>query len=304
MKKTFLFACACAALAVGRAGAEEVVFFQSSTSGSKAWSWSSARVSERADGAVAITESSPTNTAGDAYVTDFFPYVPSGRVLFDVAEVARGDYTLQVLAFRNFVHFQTVTVVNHDSNPGRHEFSMRTLNLPEKTQSVLFKVWVAGADGASVEVRELRYSDEIDSATAILDDRFTDASAWLPEANRVTFFPAAEGPATLALVPPATYGSLASAVGFNIDLANEMLFYVPKAEKGAVGTLQIDVFDKAGVFLEAIDLVKDVPAGHHVASLGAVKWPDGAARFHPKIWISCKDSAGSLSLSRLLIHRR
>ncbi|HEY8241794.1 MAG TPA: hypothetical protein VIH35_10125 [Kiritimatiellia bacterium] len=284
------------------ARAEEIVFFEASKAGYQAWSWNSARVSDKTEGMV-ITESSPTNTAGDAYVSTQFPYIPSGHVVFEVADVAKGDYTLQVLGFRKGTHFMTVTVINHATSPGRHDFHLRTLNMPDDTETILFKVWVAGADAASVVVKELRYANEIDADKVVLDDRFQDAQVWRVDTNQVVFAIAAGKPGKVTVNEGAAFGSVAYDAAFSRDQQEEILLQIPETDKGCVATLQLDVLDEGGAFISAVDVITDVAVGHHVARLDAIKWPEGASSFAPKIWVNGKPGSG-VSFDRLLIYKQ
>jgi hypothetical protein len=291
-----------AAAIAAAARAEDIVYFEASKAGHDAWTWNDARVSEKDDGMV-ITESSPTNSAGDAYISQHFPYIPSGHVLFEVADVTKGDYTLQVLGFKKGTHFMTVTVVNHATSSGRHAFDLRTLNMSDETETIVFKVWVAGADSASITIRELRYASAIDAEKIILDDRFQEPQAWNVDAKLVTLSMPEGLPARVSVNKGAAFGSIAYTSSFSRDQDEEILLHIPETDKGCVVTLQLDALDEGGTFISAVDVLTDISSGYHIAQLNNVKWPAGTSSFSPKIWVNGMPGAGA-SLDRMVIYKR
>jgi hypothetical protein len=289
------------ALTACRAMADEFMLFQSSEAGDKAWAWGQARIKNKEGGVLRITENSPTNDAGDVYVADPFPYLPEGKVTLDVGKVTAGNYTFQVLCYKNGMYFHTAEPISHLKSTNQHAFTLGTLGLPAQTESVVFKIWVSGAEMASIDVNEFTYSDNIDLSRAQLDDHFLDVTPWMNDTGKVAFV-SVDGGARLTVMKGAGFGSVTRTDIFSKQPGQEIIFQVGPAESCTV-TLQLNVMDAAGSFLQAIDVVGNSGTGTHGVVLDKVKWPDGASSFGLKIWISGKDEAVAL-IKRLVVFTR
>lgn len=282
--------------------AEEFVFFDSTRVGDEAWTWGAARIKAREGGVLRITENSPTNDAGEVFVSDPFPYMPGGKVLFDVGKVTAGNYTLQVLCFKAGTYFHTAEPVSHIKSTNQHVFTLGTLGLPEDTESILFKVWVSGADMASIDVNQLKFTDTIDLTAASLDEKFSAVARWTPDEGKVTFVSEEGVGARLTVLRGAGFGSVTMVDAISIQPGQEILFKVGPVDSARV-TLQLNLHDATGEFLEARDVVGNVGSGTYGVRLDGQKWPSAASSIVPKIWVSGNDEASAI-VERLIIFKR
>ena len=289
-------------LTAGQLRAEDLVLFKSSEAGDGAWTWGAARIKGREGGVLRITENSPTNNAGDVIVSDSFPYMPGGKVFFDVGKVTAGNYTLQILCFKGGTYFHTAEPVSHIKSTNQHAFTLGTLGLPADTESIMFKIWVAGAELASIDVHELLFTEHIDLSTADLDEHFKSVERWTADADKVTFVAEEGAGARLTVKKGAGFGAITMVDAISLQPAQEILFKVGLTDSCKV-TLQLNVLDATGEFIEARDVVANVGSGVYGVRLDGQKWPEGTSSIRPKIWISGKDEASAL-VERLVIFRR
>jgi len=282
--------------------AEDLVLFKASEAGDGAWTWGAARIKAKEGGVLRITENSPTNDAGDVLVSDSFPYMPGGKVLFDVGKVTAGNYTLQILCFKGGTYFHTAEPVSHIKSTNQHVFTLGTLGLPADTESIMFKVWVAGAELASIDVNELMFTDHVDLSGADLDDHFKTVERWTPDADKITFVAEEGAGARMTVKMGAGFGAVTMVDAISLQPGQEILFRVGLTDSCRV-TLQLNVLDATGEFIEARDVIANVGSGMYGVRLDGQKWPDGASSIRPKIWISGKDDASAL-VERLIVFKR
>lgn len=286
------------ALCAGMVRGEQVVFFQAARAGAEAWSWGGAKV-KAAGTELRVVEANPEADFGDAFVSDAFPYFSGGEVELSVAAVESGTYTLQVLGFKGDAHRSTADVVKDVGTAGTHRIPLPAQGLAADTQSIMLKLWVGGAEGAAMRIKDLVYRATIPSEGAVVDDRFQDSALWTVEAGRVTATP---GPAGMQfqLAGSHTFGPAAFSRRLPVG-ASEILLHVVSTQ-GPV-TIQLDVFDASGSHLGAIDVLKNVVAGWHRADLGGVTWPTGAATCGIKLWFGGAAGASTV-LDRILLIKR
>ncbi len=286
-----LLACVCVAGAL----AEEMVFFQSSSAGSDAWSWGGAKIKSEVDGLL-ITETNPDGAYGDVFPSDRFPYIPSARITLNVGKVLSGTYTLQALCFKGSVFFKSVDIVKDAKATGDQTFRVAQLGLPPETQSIMFKLWVGNQEGASIKVKELKYALSVLPGGVLVDERFDHPSKWTPEDLVLT--PGA-GPFVMGLAPEKTYGSMSWESPVEKDPLSILLVHVAEARSSVV-TVQLDLLGENGEFIRAVDAVKDVGTGWHGVPLATLDLPAEAAKYKIKIWMSA-GVAGTARLDRLLV---
>src|ERR1041385_6490092 len=138
---------------LAEANAEEVRLFQASKAGEEAWVWGGARVKRKGDKLV-VTLHDKEKGAGDTYVATRFPYLPNGKIELAVSEVLHGDYTLQVLGFRNNAHVDTAEVVAHSTVPAKKSFLLKDAGLTKAVDEIVLKVWVGGANDAAFVIED------------------------------------------------------------------------------------------------------------------------------------------------------
>ncbi len=299
--RRFLLA-AIAIISTGPLQAEDFVLFKASQAGDEAWTWGAARIKAREGGVLRITENSPTNDAGDVVVSDQFPYMPGGKVFFDVGRVTAGNYTLQILCFKGGAYFHTAEPVSHIKSTNQHAFTLGTLGLPADTESIMFKIWVSGAELASIDVNELMFVDNIDLTGADIDEHFETVERWTPDADKIQVVAEDGAGARLTVKAGAGFGSITMVDAVSIQPGQEILFKVGEAKSARV-TLQLNLLDAMGEFIEARDVISNVGPGMHGLRLDGQKWPAGASSIRPKIWISGKDDANAL-IERLVVFKR
>lgn len=287
---------AVAGLAMAARGwGEEIELFRASAAGVEAWSWGGAKV--KAQGAeLRIAEANPDADYGDAYIADRLPYLEGGVVEMDVSAIESGRYTLQILGFKGDAHVYTAEPVKDASRAGSQRVQLPAPGLQADTQSLLLKFWVGG-EGSAVRLRELTYRAPVRSEQAVVDERFRDPAAWQVEADQLAVAAAAPG-LRFQLQGAHAFAPAALARPFELAADRLLLAHVVSAQGGV--TVQVETFDAAGAFAGAVDVLKNIGAGWHAASLGNVAWPSGATRGRVKLWVSGAAGAGA-TLDRLLV---
>jgi hypothetical protein len=277
------------------AGAEEVKLFQAAKAGDEAWVWGSARA-KRKDDKVLVSLHEKDAGAGDTYVATRFPYFPNGKVEFAVSKVLGGDYTLQVLGFRNNAHIDTADLVAHSTAPAAKSFLLKDTGLTNGVDEILLKIWVGGAKDAAVVVDELAYSFPLDGYDVLLDERFQNMESWENESLvlRVT----GEG-AVLSLKTDTTFGSILLGKRFAKQDGAKLLWNIVRVENGDA-TLQFVGFDKDGKYVKSVDGVKNVRGGWYAVSFPMPGWPPEVESFQIKLWVGGEPTAAA-KFGRLLI---
>lgn len=291
----FHFGFACCALAVLTAGADELNFFTATSAGEEAWSWGGAKIRKEAGG-WRVTESDPAADYGDVYVADRFPYFPQGVIKLDVTRVEKGFYTLQLVAFHGDQAIGHVEPIRDWAGTGLKTVELSQLQLPAGTESILIKLWAAGAEGATFVLRELLYSTQLDMESPPLFDRFLDAAAWKSDG-------AVElSKGRVSLAPGSEHGALASAARMPVDPRCDLVFRIAEISNARM-TVQLEFFDAAGQFKGPVDVVESVGAGYHGCRLSRVPIPEGSATFGIKLWFSGGTNSYAV-LDRLIVAPR
>ncbi|HBA83669.1 MAG TPA: hypothetical protein DCZ95_06195 [Verrucomicrobia bacterium] len=277
------------------AGAEELVFFQSSVAGADAWSWGGAKAKQEAD-LLTVVENNPNGGYGDVYPSDVLPYIPGARLEFNVSSVVAGNYTLQILCFRGSVYFKTIDVIKDSKKVGAQVLKMSDLTLPPETQSIMFKLWVANSEGASLKLKELKYSMPLAAGSLSIDERFKNIDAW-----KATDLEAVANDAgiSLAMSPDKTFGCLAWEKTIPADKQSFILIHIAEA-KSSVISVQLETLDGEGQFIMPVDAIKDVGAGWHGAALSMLELSAETTQYQIKLWMA-GGTAAKGRIDRLLI---
>lgn len=244
------------------------------------WSWSDARVRKQ-QATWVITEIHKQDTAGNVFVERRFPVHPDGEIAINVQAVPRGALTFQVLAFAGETPIYTAEPLKNVTRPGRHVLNIRDLGLPSQTQSLLFKLWVSEAEGASAVLDELRYYIPLFPDLLVLDETVGASSAWV--ATDAQWAVSGSG-GHLTLAADKSYGSALFDRWLNRADDQWLLLHAPIVKAGTL-TLQLVAFDEAGAYLESVDVVAAFGRGWHGIPLSQVAWPEGAAQFKVKLWL-------------------
>jgi len=286
MKIWFLTACMMLGALIPGASGEDVLLFQASKAGEEAWVWGSARA-KRKDNKLVVSLHSTENGAGDTFVANRFPYFPDGKVEFTVGEVLRGDYSLQILGFRNNTHVETADFVSHKTEPTKKSVLLKDAGFTNAVDEILFKVWVGGAKDAAFTIDELTYSLPLAGQTVLFDERFQNWDAWQNEslAPRV----AADG-AIIALKPDTTFGSILLRQQFPKQTGLRVLWNITRIDNGDA-TLQFIGFDKDGHYVKSMDGAKNVRGGWYAMPVPMPGWPAEVESFQIKLWVGGQSTA-------------
>lgn len=273
---------------------EELVLFDAQRAPEEAWSWSDAKIQRRSDQLI-VSEINKAGDYGNVFVDTHYPYHPDAVLSVDVRSVLNGSYTIQVLAFQGETHIHTVDPIKNSVSTGSRALPMRDLKLPPETQSVRFKVWVAGAEGAAIALGNLRYSRTIEAEQIVLDEPLKTLTYW--EADG-TIPELVDGGVRVTLEEGAGFGSLLYEPMRTRRDGGQLMIHAPRVHYGTI-TIQLVCFDRDHLYLESVDAIRAVGAGWHGVSLGGVKWPDRTAYYKVKIWLGGEPGAEAV-IGRLL----
>ncbi|MFH0953123.1 MAG: hypothetical protein V1873_02205 [Verrucomicrobiota bacterium] len=300
MRRSLIVAGMLAGLLFGaaRLGAEEMVLFNMKTTGADAWSWGQAQASWDA-GELVVTENNKLKAHGDIFLSDRLPYLPGGEVLMDVGQVLAGSYTLQVLAFQGNSFLLSSDLIHDALKPGPRTATLNTAGLPPFTDGILFKIWVANAEGAAIRIKDFKYFATLDP-TNLIYDRVVEATTPV-ELDRLTWTPVENAGATIALITNESYGSVLFTDPIPKPDTGTLMIQIPSVKRGSL-TVQFAALDGAGQYLSALDVIKRVGAGWRSTQLASLSWPEGTKSFQIKIWLEGVEEA-SATITRLIVLR-
>jgi hypothetical protein len=291
---------ACLALTVLVCGdvawGESLELFKASASGADAWVWGTARIKEK-DGLLAVTEQNDTDSYGDVFVSDRFPFLAGGEVRLDVAQVVKGDYTFQLLGFKGQENVATVDLIKSATQNGQRAFSLAKAGLPEDVDQIGFKVWVGGGEGATTVLKDLVYVFDLEQTAILLDERMTDKKAWQNESLALTTSP--DGRIELGLNPGSTYGSILHLKRLRKDQHLTLLLGLEEVQAGSVSA-QLVVFGADGTYQESLDVIQHAQAGWHGMPLDALLAAELSPAFQIKLWVGGTDATRA-RVSRVMV---
>ena len=275
--------------------AEILELFNARIAPEEAWSWSDARARKRGE-QVVITEINKQGNLGNVYPERRFPYHPEAELLVECRDMPKGAYSVQVMGFAGDVPIETIDLIKESAKGGRHIFRLAERGLNPKTQSVLFKVWVGGVEGATVELDELRYTLALPANDIVFDEQFAAPGRWIPEHASI-----AQGSPglTLSLQAGHAYGNLLLDALLARDDSSWLLIHAPAVSAGTL-TIQVVAFDGQGDYLASVDAIPAVSSGWHGVRLGQLDWPAGAAQFRVKLWLGGSPGA-RVTIARVLL---
>jgi hypothetical protein len=280
-----LTAVMCASLARG----EELVLFSAATAGADVWSWGQAKITQQ-PGGVLVKENNNDGAYGDVYTSDRCAYVPDGVIELNVGRVIAGKFTLQVLAFQGESLITSIDVIKNSTQAGKQTVPLATANLPAQTDGILFKLWVTDEEGASIELKDLRYTMPL-AADRILFARKIDISTpCTTEKASWQALPAGGG--TMTLNSNETYGAVLFGDPIKKTYQGTLMIQTA-AVKGGVLTVQFCALDINGAYLGAVDVMKRVPGGWQKTTLSAVQWPAETDSFQIKVWLEGAEGASA-----------
>jgi hypothetical protein len=281
-----LIALYCAAAVA--ANAEELVLFSAATAGADVWSWGQGQITEQA-GSLLVREKNNDGAYGDVYTSDRCTYVPEAVIELNVGRVLAGKYTLQVLAFQGESLLTSVDVIKNSTQAGKQTIQIGTIGLPAQTDGILFKLWVTDAEGASIELKDLRYTMPL-AADRILFEKKIDAST--PCSTEKASWQASSTGGTMTLNSNETYGAVLFGEPLKKTYQGTLMIHATSV-KGGVLTVQFCALDVNGAYLGAVDVIKRVPGGWQKATLSAVQWPAESASFQIKVWLEGSEGASA-----------
>ena len=275
--------------------AEDLVLFSAASVGADAWGWGAAKIGV-VDGKLKITENNRTDIFGDVYVADKFAYVPDAAVEINVDRVIAGVYTLQVLAFKGDSHVGTFDLVKDCSSAGLQRYKLRSAPLPPDTEMVTFKIWVAGVEGASIVLKDLRYYMPLDPASILSDTVVTTGTVCSTDK---ALWAATEKGGTITLSAGEAYGAVVFPDAIAKPDKGSLILQLPSVVNGSL-TAQIVALNESGSYISSIDAIKRVGPGLRMASLDKLAWPPNTARFQVKVWLEGTEGC-SATIKRVLV---
>ena len=282
----------CATLAT----ADELVLFSAATAGADVWSWGQAKITQQPDGLL-VKENNNNGAYGDVYTSDRCAYVPEGVIELNVGRVIAGKYTLQVLAFQGESLITSVDVIKNSAQAGKQVVQIGTIGLPAQTDGILFKLWVTDEEGASIELKDLRYTMPV-AADGILFDKKIDLSTPC-STEKATWHALSAGGGTMTLNSNETYGAVLFSDPIKKAYQGTLMIHATGV-KGGVLTVQFCALDVNGAYLGSVDVIKRVPGGWQKATLSAVQWPAETDSFQVKVWLEGAEGA-SATISQFVI---
>ena len=285
-----------AAMAVSTAcRAGNLVFFKASEAGEEAWGWDNAKMVKQGTDLI-ITESDPKVSYGNVYVSDRLAYVPDGMLDLKVSQVLLGKFSVQVLAFQGSTPIHTADIVKGAAEPLSKQVPINSIGLPPETETILLKIWISDAEGASILLDDLVYSMPLDTARILLDETFSDSAKWTPD--KTTLAPTHQG-TSLSLQPGESFGSILYTTRFQRSEVDRLILDLAPVKSGVV-TVQLACFDAAGKYTESFDLLKNVNGALYAVQMSLAKWPENSTQFDIKIWLSGQQGTQA-NLRRLLL---
>ena len=273
--------------ALARAG--ELVLFSAATAGADVWSWGQGQITQQA-GSLLVREKNNDGAYGDVYTSDRCAFLPDGVIELNVARVISGKYTLQVLAFQGESLLTSVDVIKNSTQAGKQTIPIGTINLPAQTDGILFKLWVTDEEGASIELKDLRYTMPV-AADRILFQKNIDISTPC-STEKATWQALSAGGGTLTLNSNETYGAVLFGDAIKKAYQGTLMIHAA-AVKGGVLTVQFCALDVNGAYLGSVDVMKRVPGGWQKTTLSAVQWPAETDSFQIKVWLEGSEGASA-----------
>jgi len=284
-----------AILCASLARSEELVLLSAATAGADAWSWGQAQITQQ-DGNLFVREKNNDGMYGDVYTSDRCSYLPEGLLELDVGRVISGKYTLQVLAFQGESLITSIDVIKNSTQAGKQTVRVGTLGLPAQTDGLLFKLWVTDEEGASLELKDLRYTMPFAADQILFDRKIDSATACSTEK---AIWQAAPAGGTITLNTNESYGAVLFEDPIKKAYQGTLMIHATAVKNGVL-TVQFCALDVNGAYLGAVDVMKRVPGGWQKAVLSTVQWPAETDSFQVKVWLEGSEGA-SATISQFVI---
>ena len=271
------------------ARADELVLFSAATAGADVWSWGQGQITQQAD-SLLVRENNKDGAYGDVYTSDRCAYLPDGVIELNVGRVISGKYTLQVLAFQGESLITSIDVIKNSTQAGKQTVPLATINLPAQTDGILFKLWVTDEEGASIELKDLRYTMPFATDRILFDKKIDISTPCSTEKATWRALPAGGG--TMTLNSNETYGAVLFGDPIKKTYQGTLMIHAT-AVKGGVLTVQFCALDVNGAYLGSVDVMKRVPGGWQKTTLSAVQWPTETDSFQVKVWLEGAEGASA-----------
>ena len=271
------------------ARADELVLFSAATAGADVWSWGQGQITQQA-GSLLVREKNNDGAYGDVYTSDRCAYLPEGVIEINVGRVISGKYTLQVLAFQGESLITSIDVIKNSTQAGKQTVPIAAIGLPAQTDGILFKLWVTDEEGASLELKDLRYTLPVAADQILFDKKIDLATPCSTEKATWQALPAGGG--TMTLNSNETYGAVLFSDPIKKTYQGTLMIHTT-AVKGGVLTVQFCALDANGAYLGSVDVMKRVPGGWQKTTLSAVQWPAETDSFQVKVWMEGAEGASA-----------
>ena len=270
------------------ARAEELVFFSAATAGADVWSWGQGQITQQ-EGTLLVREKNNGGSYGDVYTSDRCPYLPEGLLELDVGRVISGKYTLQVLAFQGESLITSIDVIKNSIQAGKQTVHIGAVGLPAQTEGLLFKLWVTDEEGASLELKDLRYTMPFATDRVLLDRKI---GITTPCSTEKATWQALSTGGTITLNTNESYGAALFEEPIKKAYEGTLMIHATAVKNGVL-TVQFCALDVNGAFLSAVDVIKRVPGGWQKATLSTVQWPAETDSFQVKVWLEGSEGASA-----------
>lgn len=277
--------------------AEDIELFRASKMGDAAWVWGGARLKEKG-GQLVIKEHNSDAAYGDVFMADKSPYFKDALVDLNIEDCS-GALTPQAVAFEGDKYLASYDLAAQIAEPGSYTFDFKDSELPAETETILFKFWIGGEEGAYAAIRDLVYRLPITDEDVLIKERFEKKDAW---ETQDTLLGIAVAGAKLSIQPGKPYGAMLYMPLISKEEGTMLLLDAPMVQNGNI-SMQLVAFDDIGEYLRSIDVLKEVGPGMHVVDIDKVSWPPQAEQYRVKLWIGGQPNATAL-LNRLMLIRR
>ena len=196
-------------------------------------------------------------------------------------------------------HIGTIDPVKDATDPGRREIRMADLDVPAECDTILLKLWVGGAEGATTLLNNLTYTVQMSPEDIRNDENFGKAEVWEATDVRLSH---TDDSATVELADGKSFGSALYQPLLPRSDEGRLLVHA-SAVTGGTLTLQIVAFGPEGRYIASVDAIPSFTSGWRGIALNRIAWPEGTTHFRVKLWLGGTGGASAV-LDRLLLLAR
>lgn len=264
--------------------------FQASKMDADIWAWGKAKAS-MANDVLMIREANPEGDAGSVHTADRLPYNKDGIVELEIAAVPSGYYTLQIMAFNKKTFLGEMELVKNSTEIGKQTIDLSKFKVPEGTDEIGFKIWVAGSKKAVTYLKELAYWEKTND-----DDRESLLTAKLDKEqwgiDKVDQEVTKAGLKT-TLAQGQNFGATHCKTQAKHDTASEIIIELGSTVQGKVKVQGI-AFDQSGKMLGQVLVAEKLSVGRHKVKTDSLEWPENTSVVTFKFWLEGEKNASTV----------